>query len=734
MSYQLFSAGSNTWPTGETVNDSIKINGAVTRIATDGDLVYGSSGASNVIFGDSSTSGVADTLTLDANDSVSNGIQLGNIEIWAEIAGAISGESGEYLTSITITADGNVTFHKAVTIAGSMSITAGGTVTFAAGVTLLSGGSLTVESTGGTIKFDSGLSLDNDTTPGNALGATGNLLLKANEIDFGTGTISGTGTVTLLQETTSLAIAIGSPSDIASNSSAHLNLEAAELAKLSDGFTSIVIGANSEGHAVSTAGAVTIGADSSALFRDDVTIYGGSITVNDDSASQNTLTVSSGESLVLDAYANITIKNQVDATSVTLYSTTGSITSPDGASPDASYDTNLGETVIATSLIVTAATGIDLDTTVTNLQASNTTSGNISIHETNGLTVSNATTNSGGSISIDVDAGDLTVDAAVTAGGSGNITLNADGGATGGTVDLNAAVSSTSGAIVVTGDVVTQDANITTGSTGTVKVVADDGDITMSSGKETQSSAGSITYRATGDVKLSWLDSTSGGAVNVTADTDNSTSGSITDNLSSGSGDSESVNITTSGTATLVARAGIGTGSGDADIDTDAGTLAAYNSTSGDINIQEKSGLVIGSTTAVTNVVDAVTGVSTGNGNGKVSIDVDAGGLTVGSAVAANGSGTVTLNADGGTVAVSAAVGSSSGAIAVTGDAVTQSANITTGSSGTVTVTADTTSITMSGTSATTTSAGAIAYSAKSDVGVTQFSSTNGGTVTVTAD
>ena len=285
-----------------------------------------------------------------------------------------------------------------------------------------------------------------------------------------------------------------------------------------------------------------------------------------------------------------------------------------------------------------------------------------------------------------------------------------------GTVDLNDVVSSTTGSITITGDAVTQDANIATGGAGTIQVTADIGAITMASGTSTTSANGAITYSATTDVSLGQLSSTSG-PLSVTADSNSSGSGAILDNTNT----DVAANLITTGTATLSAAQGIGA-SGTADIDTTIGTLVATNRTSGNIFIQETNGLVI-----------AGTGVRTLLGNGQVNIDVDAGSLTVNSVVTAHGSGAVTLNADLGTVDLNALVSSTTGVITITGDAVTQDANIATGGAGTIDVTADKVSITMASGTSTTSVDGAITYSATTDVTAGKLTST-GGKLSVTAD
>ncbi|MCA9064033.1 MAG: hypothetical protein KDA96_13270, partial [Planctomycetaceae bacterium] len=171
--------------------------------------------------------------------------------------------------------------------------------------------------------------------------------------------------------------------------------------------------------------------------------------------------------------------------------------------------------IVADELQMTAATGIGsadvIEITVNTLIATNNTSGDIRVQETNTLIIGGTgvrTLLGNGNIDIDVDAGSLTVNSVVTAHGSGHVTLNADTG----TVDLNANVSSTTGSIGVTGDVVTQDADLSTGGAGTVTVTADNGAITMNVGKSTTTGTGAIVYTttnaATGDITVEDLTTT----------------------------------------------------------------------------------------------------------------------------------------------------------------------------------------------------------------------------------
>ena len=257
------------------------------------------------------------------------------------------------------------------------------------------------------------------------------------------------------------------------------------------------------------------------------------------------------------------------------------------------------------------------------------------------------------------------VNSVVTANGSGSITLN-----TSGLLTANNAISSGTGNLILTGGtgVTHTDAgDLTTTGVGTISVTATTNDITMANGTVYSAGSGQVDLLAATNVKLGQVTTTSS-AVNVTA-----TAGAITDNTSD-----ENPNITTSETATLVAATGIGA-SGAGDIDMAIGTLVATNNTSGDIFVQDTSGLILGGG-----------GVLTTGGNGNINIDV-AGAMTVEGVVTANGSGNIVLNAAG-SITANADVTSSSGNISLhAGTDVMLNSVITT--TGNVNVTADTGSI-----------------------------------------
>lgn len=467
-----------------------------------------------------------------------------------------------------------------------------------------------------------------------------------------------------------------------------------------------------------------------------------SVTTNDSNLTVNASQTAAGDITVLDV--NIGTGR---ATLVTTANGGGQIIDGDSVDSSTTADITAGE------IDLRAGTGIGNTNKLevaTSSFAATTASGDINVRDVSGdLTIAAL---AGGTSGVSITAGAagddiqvttvgaLTVDAVVSNAGTGDrsILLASDGSAAINDLTINANVSATGGNGSITllaGDTVSFAGTSTTraSGTGTVQVRAGrafndggaelagsaDGDITMNDGAVIQSDNGDITLSAPGNVQLSVVNANVSGTTGdlyITADADNSGSGEITEALTG-----EAPNLI-GDVATLIAATGIGSAGGSADINTSIGTLVATNTTSGHINIRETDTLVIGGT-----------GVQTQQGNGNISIDVDAGSLTVDSAVTANGSGTVTLNADTGAVGINASVASTTGNIAVTGDSVVQAATISTGGVGTAQVTADKGSITMQDGASATTDSGEISYSATGDVSLGLLQS-NSGSLNVTAD
>ena len=369
--------------------------------------------------------------------------------------------------------------------------------------------------------------------------------------------------------------------------------------------------------------------------------------------------------------------------------------------------------ISAKNFIATAKVGVGngspLVTSVTNFAASGHNSGGVSIKNNKALNITSVIDNSliNEAAGTYGTAADSPVVGVTATGGTSDISTTA------GLLTVQQAVDAGGGHIKLTGATgVTHEAagDLTTTGTGTISVTAQANDITMADGTVYSTGSGQVDLLAATNVKLGEITTTSS-AINITA-----TAGSISDITAAVT---ELPNITTSGTVTLVAATGIGA-SGPSDIDTAIGTLAATNSTSGSIFVQETNELII-----------ANAGVSTGGGNGNIVIDVVLGDLTVSSAVSANGSGNVLLNVlgSGASIASSANIQSGSGNISLLAAkdvTFTNNADVLTngsGSTGTIDIEAGSGTIDLSTGSDQTAGSGAIRLNAGTDVKL-------GGTVT----
>jgi len=144
-------------------------------------------------------------------------------------------------------------------------------------------------------------------------GMDGDIVLSSDEIDLlgGTGSVQrsslGTSDLVLRTFTPDKSIDIGSPL-----SNGTLDLSDVDLNAIRDGFDNVIIGYVGTG-----TGAVVMG---SSVFRDDVLIYGGSITVQNNALSGEQ--VSTTESMTMTAQAgSIFVDDDMDATQFTLLAT-----------------------------------------------------------------------------------------------------------------------------------------------------------------------------------------------------------------------------------------------------------------------------------------------------------------------------------------------------------------------------------------------------------------------------
>ncbi|WP_324726004.1 hypothetical protein [Actomonas aquatica] len=600
-------------------------------------------------------------------------------------------------------------------------------------LTTTNSGTITIDSiisnTGGSVVLTADGAIA-DLTPANDatanISTTGNLTFTAQtgvgatgdaDLDIAVTGVQGTNAVSgdiVLQDPSTLTI-FGALATLAGNGNIQVTADAGTLAANADvtahgsGNLTLTASTGALNQAASTTASSTSGnldLDGDTVTQSGALSTGDTGTIDVD-ADVGAITMTDGATtdtvdgaIAYTAATNVDLSDIESATgNLTITATAGSIT--DNTAAETANLTTTGDTVLTADTGIGGSGAADIDTTIATLAATNNTSGDIVIQESDGLVINGTgvrTLAGDGNIDIDVDAGALTNDAVVTAHGAGTITLNTDAGA----YTANANVSSTSGAIAVTADSVAQNADVTT-TTGTIDVTADTADVVMQDGTTTSTTTGAITVGAATDIDLSVINSTSGD-LTLTA-----TAGAITDNTAA-----ETANLITTGQATLTAATGMGSGGGDADIDTTLSTLAATNTTSGNIFVHETDGLIINGT-----------GLRTLDGNGNIDVDVDAGDLTVDSVVTAHGSGYVTLNTDVGTFTFNAAVSSTSGDLTFSADDIAQNADAST-SIGAIVYTADVANITMADGTTTSTTTGTITFTAADSINLSAVTSTSG--------
>ncbi|MBL8816362.1 MAG: S-layer family protein [Planctomyces sp.] len=436
--------------------------------------------------------------------------------------------------------------------------------------------------------------------------------------------------------------------------------------------------------------------------------------------------------------------------------------------------------------------GDDVDTTVTTLEATNTTSGAIVIQETNELIIGGTgvrTLGGNGDINVDVVVGNLVINSVVSANGNGFVTLSAVE-----SISIGATVSSGSGTLNIiadsdlsnTGAIVDtlpdtdagtageQGLNLST--SGTAILTAAEGigsidDIDTSIGilvainrainnisvQEVNgliiSGAGVITQAGNGNIAIDVV----AGDLAVNSVVTAHGAGSVSLNAA-GSVFLGALVSSTTGNLSVVADSDVNATGAIVDTlpDTDGGTAgeqgvnlrtgAAVTLTAAqgigaadDIDTDIVSLQATNSTTGridiqeLNTLVINGTGVRTLGGNGDVSVDVVAGNLTIDSVVTANGTGNARLNSETGTADINAQVSSGAGDITVTANVVTQDANITTGGTGRISVLADTGAIVMANGVRTTANQGSIRYETTAGNIIAEDMLTQGGAIHIDA-
>ena len=625
-------------------NDSVKVSGARSITVNAGFIQFGDA---NVDYLGGNSAATVDTLTLSASGNITFRGPIGDGQ-----------EGSDPLSGLTVLAAGNVTFDRAIIIDGNLTINATGIVNFKDQITLKNGGSLVV--LGATQIYMQGrviLQTGNAATPGD-------LVLEANEIDLTMGEelIEGSGKLTLRPATVALPIAVMSPAG--AGTAGVLNLETVEMRAFADGFSGIVIGHESAGHAAAGTGAVLVGANANLdglAFFDSTVIYGGTITVVDYSDRNAVLRLGTGDTLRLEAVNDITLVNEIEADRLTIVSTAGRV-----VQTDAVADNRIGEALRTPDLVVQAATGVTLATVeVQRIDVLNTGAGDISVgvgaartttrfdaSVLNGnvdvLRLGQTAASGGNDIALTARAGSIVVVGAsaspagsgIAIAGSGGLILAAQGA--GSDITLNAPTTLVSGTVLITAaDALRSSAAGSITASGaapiTLQAVAGDmgllapvtsngGAVSFASGGVLDLSGITVSGGAGGQVNIESVGNLTIGIVEATVSINlRSTTGAIIDGLAGNAANLRGE------AAAVVLNAATGLGSAAAPLRSSIGSLAATNTTSGGIFIAEETALTI-----------AAAGLSAaGNGaaQGAILVTLAAGSLAVQGKVESTASG-----------------------------------------------------------------------------------------------
>lgn len=301
------------------------------------------------------------------------------------------------------------------------------------------------------------------------------------------------------------------------------------------------------------------------------------------------------------------------------------------------------------------ASDVALETTVFELQATNRTSGDIRIDETDELRLQDIDNQGPGAIAAQsVGTMTLLTGFDVTAA-SGLVSLLATGAAA--DLLLNGSVTTTSSSITLGAGRNVQFSGVTTIQTnGNIGVTATNGTARMLNGSVVNAGAGTIAVTANGDVSISRLVTTNAttSAVQVTSQT-----GGIRDSGESGGADIQADSA--GALVTLRAATGIGSisdGGADAPLELQVARLDAINTTSGDIRFTEATGLnierltqqgagqIAGVVNGATIITAAGQGISSQTGDISLTVNGADADLTVLNNVSTTG-GDITFNVRG---------------------------------------------------------------------------------------
>jgi filamentous hemagglutinin family protein len=685
-------ASSVSWTTLEAALGT----GNVT-VTTDGTGTTGTPPSGNITVQGSATYSSAHTLTLAANENMTNpddgsggiffndGVSVSNtgaggLNLNAGTGGVRFGADGA-ATGTVLNFVGGVSINTTGTIVenGATAITAGSLSTSSVGGTTLAGANQVASfgasnTTSGDVTFANSATALTITGISQAGGGKVKLTASGGTVSIGGAISAGTGNVTLN--------AAGAVTQSAALTGAGLELLGAGPFTLTNSGNSFTTLASAATGAVTyvNSGALTVGAVNSTT---GITSGGASVTLQDSGAFTITNAISSAGGAVSLTSSGGTAANDTIAINGAISTGAGNLT------------LNAGGAVTQTAALTATTGGLELKGTgaytLTNsgnsfttlasgatgtvsyassgaltVGAVNSTTGitsggaSVTLQDSGAFTITNAISSSGGSVSLTSSGGTaandtITINGAISTG-AGNLTLNAAGAVT-----QSAALTSTTGGLELKGAgayTLTNSGNsfatIASGATGAVTYV-NSGALTVGAVNSTTgitSGGAGVTLQDSGALTITNAISSSGGSVSLTSSGGTAANDTITINgaISTGAGNltlsaggavtqSAALTSTTGGLELKGAGAYMLTNSGNS-----FATLAS--AATGAVSYVNSGGLAVGA-------VNSTTGITSGGASVSLTTNT-AGTLTISDAISV-GAGNLTLNAAG-AVTQSAAV------------------------------------------------------------------------------
>ncbi len=621
----------------------VSTSGGAVSISSYGDILLSNAES------DITSNGALVTLAAD-----SDGNNTGGIDMSLTTSVITAGAGG-----ITFTADDDILLGTLSATGGAVSVTSvGGNINGRGddGVADISGATISLTSTAGSI----GNATVIDVTGTTSVAATAGTDISFDSIgDLLLGAVSAPGGTVIIDSTGDISDANGALDNVTSSV---LTLTAVDDIGDISGGTGDVTGASTDAleTAVSTLSATATGAGSEIAVDNTGTALAVSVLnpgngstgytriTNDLAIDVNAMTIGNADNLGLVSSAS-TLElpdAAISTTGILYFSAAGDISD--------NTDTLLSNNTWAAGTLYFYGTGNDesISTNITNLTASMSGAADLTITETNGISLTSVVT-ANGSITVSA-AGAISavlVDSSAVSNDANDITLTSTGAGIsvtevlGGAGQLNDVILDAQGGAItdngstgITGNVLTADA------AGSITVVAavDNADLQTSA-------AGNISVTETDNITLTLIEPNNGD-VSITASGGNITVVDINDIAGT-----NQVALTASGTiddgvaAAEVISAqtlALTAGTGITDLNIAVGTVGAETDT-GNLTLIETDALVIGTVATVT----GVTLVDSGNADAGAAISIQAGtGITFNQAVVNNDAGDITVSSTAGSL------------------------------------------------------------------------------------